>query len=120
MSDVNIGGVWMIAEVGERKKVCKRAKPVSHPPGLMPSMMKNQYQLLTEEEEELRRVRESQEVTHKFAPGRKSLQKFAKKERLQKLASELKLELTVVQPGLSVPRDGQVSSGWILLGQEKR
>ena len=38
--EVNIGGVWMIAEVGENKKVSKPTKPVTHPLGLKPSMVK--------------------------------------------------------------------------------
>ena len=57
----------MIAEVGKNKKVSKPTKPVTHPPGLKPSLIKNQYQSLTEEEEKVWMTRESQEVKQKFA-----------------------------------------------------
>jgi hypothetical protein len=70
VSEVNIGGVWMIAEVGKNKKVSKQTKPVTYPPGLKPSLAKNQYQSLTEKEEEDWIMKESRGVKHEFAPVR--------------------------------------------------
>ena len=79
----------MIAEVGKKKKVNKPVNSVSYPPGLKPSLIKSQYQSLTEDEEDEWIVRESEEVTHeyksvqhKFAPVRKNQKKlrFATRE----------------------------------------
>ena len=82
VAEVNIGGVWMIAEVGKNKKVSKSAESVNYPPGLKPSSIKNQYQSLTKDEEDEWIVRESEEVAHeyksvqhKFAPVRKDQKK---------------------------------------------
>ena len=58
----------MIAEVREGKRVNRSAKPVTYPPGLKPSLIKNQYQSLPEKEEEDWTNRESQRVKHEFAP----------------------------------------------------
>jgi len=78
VAEVNIGGVWMIAEVGKKKKVSKPTNSVSYPPGLKPSLIKNQYQSLTEDEEDEWIVRESKEVQHKFATVRKNQKKSVK------------------------------------------
>ena len=42
--------------------------PVTYPPGLKPSLIKNQYQSLTEKEEQDWIEKESRGVKHKFAP----------------------------------------------------
>ena len=47
MSGVNIGGAWMIAEVGKGTVVNRAAEPVTYPPGLKPLLIKNQFQSLT-------------------------------------------------------------------------
>ena len=65
----------MIAEVGKKKRVNQPVNSVSYPPGLKPSLIKNQYQSLTEDEEDECIVRESEEVQHKFAPVRKNQKK---------------------------------------------
>ena len=62
VAEVNIGGVWMIAEVDKKKKVSKPVNLVSYPPGLKPSLIKNQYQSLTEEEEGEWMVKESEKM----------------------------------------------------------
>ena len=85
----------MIAEVGKKKRVSKPVNSVSYPPGLKPSLIRNQYQSLTEEEEEEWMIKESEEevvsrkaasnipihkVKHEFNPVRKDTKKFAIKE----------------------------------------
>ena len=117
----------MIAEVGKNKKVSKSAESVNHPPGLKPSSMKNQYQSLTEDEEDEWIVRESEEVTQDTKVFSTSSHQFARirrrsglqREKFVRFANESKLELTVVQQKPSAPRDGQASSRWKLLSQEK-
>ena len=61
----------MIAEVGKGKKVSKQEKPTCYPPGLKPSLIRNQYQSLTEEEKKVWMDRESEDINHKSMPNNK-------------------------------------------------
>ena len=56
-------------KLARTKRLASR-RPVTYPPGLKPSMIKNQYQSLTEKEEEDWIEKESRGVKHEFAPVR--------------------------------------------------
>ena len=84
----------MIAEIGKKNKVSKPAS-VCYPPGLKPSLIRNQYQSLTEEEEEEWMFKESEEEAvnmsnqHEFNPVRKQVSKPVRKVQRKVATKEI-------------------------------
>ena len=134
----------MIAEIGKKKKVSKSAESVSYPPGLKPSLIKNQYQSLSEEEEEAWMFKESGEKAvnmsgkhefkavnmpskHEFNPVRKQVsnpvrkvqRKVATKE-IAEVGKRVKIGIdSCAAETMCVHKDGQMSSRWNQLNQER-